>query len=200
MTTIAASVAALLPVFRSIRRHVAVKTTSCLAEIRRLEMRNVQGTRKRLKDYFEESKDLIKSDGGPPRWFSPLECVPALRVLLSSSFCLSFFYCSYRSLFEITVFNCEGIDGVGLGLIKHHHMLGNQVDLSDMIICLLCLVELVEETVRSESHHSPARPIYLFGESLGACIALAVASRNPAADLVLILANPTEKFIYPDFC
>lgn len=62
------------------------------------------------------------------------------------------------------------------------------------------LVELVEETVRSESHHSPGRPIYLVGESLGACIALAVASRNPAADLVLILANPGEKFIYPDFC
>ncbi|WRX19846.1 Diacylglycerol acyltransferase - like 7 [Theobroma cacao] len=30
--------------------------------------------RKKLKDYFEECKDLIRSDGGPPRWFSPLEC------------------------------------------------------------------------------------------------------------------------------
>ena len=27
-----------------------------------------------LSDFFEQSKDLIKSDGGPPRWFSPLEC------------------------------------------------------------------------------------------------------------------------------
>lgn len=27
-----------------------------------------------LQDYFERSKDLIRSDGGPPRWFSPLEC------------------------------------------------------------------------------------------------------------------------------
>ncbi|KAI3721960.1 hypothetical protein L2E82_32980 [Cichorium intybus] len=28
-----------------------------------------------LKDYFEQSRDLlIKLDGGPPRWFSPLEC------------------------------------------------------------------------------------------------------------------------------
>lgn len=27
-----------------------------------------------LKDYFEQSKELIRPDGGPPRWFSPLEC------------------------------------------------------------------------------------------------------------------------------
>lgn len=27
-----------------------------------------------IKDYLERSKDLIRSDGGPPRWFSPLEC------------------------------------------------------------------------------------------------------------------------------
>ena len=34
-------------------------------------------SRKSLKDYFEESKDLIGSEGGgsgPPRWFSPLDC------------------------------------------------------------------------------------------------------------------------------
>jgi hypothetical protein len=35
-------------------------------------------SRKSLKDYFEESKDLIRSEGGgvggPPRWFSPLDC------------------------------------------------------------------------------------------------------------------------------
>lgn len=30
--------------------------------------------RKSFKDYFEEAKDMIRSDGGPPRWFSPLEC------------------------------------------------------------------------------------------------------------------------------
>lgn len=30
--------------------------------------------RKRLKDYFEESTDLIRWASGPPRWFSPLEC------------------------------------------------------------------------------------------------------------------------------
>ena len=30
--------------------------------------------RRSLKDYLEQSKELIRSDGGPPRWFSPLEC------------------------------------------------------------------------------------------------------------------------------
>ncbi|KAL7219110.1 hypothetical protein ACSBR2_012229 [Camellia fascicularis] len=51
-----------------------------------------------LKDYFELSKNMIRSDGGPPRWFSPFECgsrlngSPLLRFL-------------------------SGIDGVGLGLI-----------------------------------------------------------------------------------
>lgn len=52
------------------------------------------------------------------------------------------------------------------------------------------LVKLVERTIRSEHHHSPNRPIYLVGESLGACLALSVAALNPDIDLVLILANP----------
>lgn len=25
-------------------------------------------------EYFEQAKKLIEADGGPPRWFSPLEC------------------------------------------------------------------------------------------------------------------------------
>lgn len=33
-----------------------------------------EGNRKSLKDYFDEAKDMIKADGAPPRWFSPLEC------------------------------------------------------------------------------------------------------------------------------
>jgi alpha-beta hydrolase superfamily lysophospholipase len=52
------------------------------------------------------------------------------------------------------------------------------------------LVKLVEKTVRSEYQRSPNRPIYLVGESLGGCLALAVAARNRDIDLVLILANP----------
>jgi len=52
------------------------------------------------------------------------------------------------------------------------------------------LVKFIEDVVRSEQSRSPQRPIYLVGESLGGCLALAVASRNPDIDLVLILGNP----------
>jgi alpha-beta hydrolase superfamily lysophospholipase len=63
------------------------------------------------------------------------------------------------------------------------------------VLCLsvdLCegLVKLVEEPVRLEHASSPNKPIYLAGDSFGGCLALAVASRNPTIDLVLILCNP----------
>ena len=52
------------------------------------------------------------------------------------------------------------------------------------------LMKLVEKTVKNEHQHSPNKPIYLAGESLGACLALCVAARNPHIDIVLILSNP----------
>jgi len=52
------------------------------------------------------------------------------------------------------------------------------------------LVKLIERTVRSEYFRLPKRPIYIVGESIGACLALDVAASNPDIDLVLILANP----------
>lgn len=52
------------------------------------------------------------------------------------------------------------------------------------------LVEYVERTVKLESSRAPDRPVYLVGESIGACIALAMAARNRDTDLVLILVNP----------
>ncbi|XP_022740298.1 acyltransferase-like protein At3g26840, chloroplastic isoform X2 [Durio zibethinus] len=141
-----------------------------------------QETRKTLKDYFQECRDLmIGSDGGPPRWFSPLECGSHTRD-------------SPLFLF------LPGIDGTGLGLITHHHKLGKIFDMWCLHIpvkdrtSFTDLVKLVEKTVRSEYQSSPDRPIYLVGESLGACIALDVAARNPDVDLVLILANPATSF------
>ncbi|XP_019183791.1 PREDICTED: acyltransferase-like protein At3g26840, chloroplastic isoform X2 [Ipomoea nil] len=130
-----------------------------------------------LKDYFQQSKQMLRSDGGPPRWFSPLECAS-------------------RSQQSPLLLFLPGIDGVGLGLLPHHKKLGEIFDVWCLHIPLTDrtsftdLVKLVEETVRSEYCNAPKRPIYLIGESFGACIALAVAARNPDIDLVLILANP----------
>ncbi|XP_054802446.1 phytyl ester synthase 2, chloroplastic-like isoform X2 [Prosopis cineraria] len=56
------------------------------------------------------------------------------------------------------------------------------------------LVKIVERTIRSENQSCPNRPIYLIGDSLGACLALAVAARNPDIDLALILANPATSY------
>lgn len=53
-------------------------------------------------------------------------------------------------------------------------------------------MKLVERTVRSENYRSPNRPIYLVGESIGACLAISVAARNPDMDLVLVLSNPGQ--------
>lgn len=56
------------------------------------------------------------------------------------------------------------------------------------------LVKFVEYSLRSEYAASPNKPIYLVGDSFGGSLALAVASRNPTMDLVLILANPATSF------
>lgn len=53
-------------------------------------------------------------------------------------------------------------------------------------------MKLIEIKVRSEMYKNPNRPIYLVGESLGACLALSVAASNTDLDLVLILANPGQ--------
>ncbi|KAM2203706.1 hypothetical protein ACFX1S_023440 [Malus domestica] len=138
-----------------------------------------------LKDYFEQAKDFISSDGGggggPPRWFSPLGC----GFRLDNSPLLLFL---------------PGIDGTGLGLTRHHQKLGKIFDVWCLHIPVkdrtpfTDLVKLVERTVRSEHRLAPNRPIYLVGESLGACLALSVAALNPDIDLVLILANPATSF------
>ena len=72
------------------------------SDVAKLEQRS-------LKDYFEQSKDLIRSDGGPPRWFSPLECGSRLDssplLLFLPGFCLicSFFFLP-REIFLFKVF------------------------------------------------------------------------------------------------
>lgn len=141
-----------------------------------------QGGGLSLRDYLELSRELIaRSDGGPPRWFSPLECGARLKD-------------SPLLLF------LPGIDGVGLGLTLHHERLGKIFDIWCLHIPVMDrtsfndLVKLVESTVRSEYCRSRNRPIYLVGESLGGCLALAVAARTPDIDLVVVLANPATSF------
>lgn len=134
-----------------------------------------------LKDYFEQSKNLIISDGGPPRWFSPLEC-------------------AFRMENSPLLLFLPGIDGVGLGLILHYQKLGKIFDVWCLHIPVMDrtpfteLVLLVERTIKSENSRMPNRPIYVVGECFGGCLALAVAARNQDVDLVLILANPATSF------
>ncbi|KAL4364341.1 hypothetical protein GQ457_04G033810 [Hibiscus cannabinus] len=146
------------------------------------ELPEFEEDKKLLKDYFEECKEIIRSDGGPPRWFSPLECSSS-----TSPDC------------PLLLF-LPGIDGTGLGLIMHHHKLGKMFNIWCLHIPVQDrtpfneLVKLVETTIRSENLRSPNRPIYLVAESLGACIALSAAARNPNLDLVLVLSNPATSF------
>ncbi|KAK2415219.1 Esterase/lipase/thioesterase family protein [Trifolium repens] len=167
---------------KGITAEVKREEGSVVAEtVKRLEQNEEKKQRSSWKDYLEQAEELIVADGGPPRWFSPLECGSRLDK-------------SPLMLF------LPGIDGVGLGLVSHHEKLGRIFDLWCLHIPVADrtpftdLVKLVEKTVRSEYQRSPNRPIYLVGESLGGCLALAVAARNRDIDLVLILANPGTSF------
>lgn len=136
---------------------------------------------KTVRDYLEGAKEIIKPDGGPPRWFCPVECGQPVK----DSPILLFF---------------PGIDGVGLGLTLHHKALGKVFEVRCLHIPVYDrtpfegLVKFVEKIVRLEHASSPNKPIYLVGDSFGGCLALAVAARNPEIDLVLILANPATSF------
>ncbi|KAJ4831351.1 hypothetical protein Tsubulata_015974 [Turnera subulata] len=136
---------------------------------------------KTVEDYFDGAKEMIRSDGGPPRWFCPVECGQPLKgspVLLY----------------------LPGIDGVGLGLTLHHKALGKAFEVRCLHIPVHDrtpfegLVKIVEETVLLAHASSPNKTIYLLGESFGGCLALAVAARNPQLDLVVVLVNPATSF------
>ncbi|KAL3818652.1 hypothetical protein ACJIZ3_004557 [Penstemon smallii] len=139
----------------------------------------------KLDNYLETSKlELMRWEkGGPPRWFTPLEC-------------------GSRAKQSPVLFFLPGIDGSGLGLQLHHKKLGEIFDIWCLHIPfsdrtpLTDLVKLVEAAIMSEHERAPERPIYLVGESLGACLALVVAAQNPQIDLILILANPVETIFW----
>ncbi|KAL2954510.1 hypothetical protein AAZX31_19G226600 [Glycine max] len=133
--------------------------------------------RRSVEDYFAAAKEMCKSDGGPPRWFCPLECGPPFKD-------------------SPTLLFLPGMDGTGLGLTLHHKALGKAFEVRCLHIPVHDrtpfegLVKLVGEAVKLECALSPNKPIYLVGDSLGGSLALAVAAHNPTVDLVLILANP----------
>ncbi|XP_075493539.1 phytyl ester synthase 2, chloroplastic-like [Primulina tabacum] len=136
-----------------------------------------------LKHYIQQSLELITASdgGGPPRWFSPLECGARMKD-------------------SPLLLYLPGLIGVGLGLILQHERLGKIFDIWCLHIPIrdrtsfTDLVKQVEDTVRSEYSGKPNRPIYLVGESFGGCLALAVAALNNDIDLKLILANPATSF------
>ncbi|CAI9293626.1 unnamed protein product [Lactuca saligna] len=126
-----------------------------------------------------KTMDLIKNDGGPPRWFCPVACGMPLKdspVLLY----------------------LPGIEGTGTGLVLHEKSLGKVFHVQCLHIPFHDrtpfegLIKIVEESVKIEHNLSPNKPIYLLGESFGGTLALGVAARNPTIDLILILANPGD--------
>ncbi|KAF8660565.1 hypothetical protein HU200_057588 [Digitaria exilis] len=135
-----------------------------------------------VKDYFAAAKAVSRDDGGPPRWFCPVECG---RPAVDDAPLLLFL---------------PGTDGVGMGLILHHKSLGKVFEVRCLHIPVNDrtpfegLLQTVENTIRHEHNLSPNRPIYLVGDSFGGCLAVAVAARNPQIDLVLILVNPATSF------
>ncbi|XP_078445009.1 esterase/lipase/thioesterase family protein [Wolffia australiana] len=134
-----------------------------------------------VKDYLEWARDIIKPDGGGPRWFCPLEC----GAPLEGSPLLLFL---------------PGADGVGLGLILHHRSLGKVFEVRCLHLPVYDrtpyegLLKFVEDTVRMEHASSPSRPIFIVGDSFGGCLALSVAARNLTIDLSLVLCNPATSF------
>ncbi|AES80650.1 hypothetical protein MTR_7g083140 [Medicago truncatula] len=66
------------PLFRCEPPSQALKLKSSsilsIAPARFEEKEKEKQRRSGWEEYFEQAKELIEEDGGPPRWFSPLEC------------------------------------------------------------------------------------------------------------------------------
>nr|CAD1830043.1 unnamed protein product [Ananas comosus var. bracteatus] len=58
-----------------------------------------------VKDYFDAARAIMKDDGGPPRWFCPVECKPSVEDP------------------PLLLF-LPGSDGVGMGLISASQIVG----------------------------------------------------------------------------
>ncbi|GLJ23735.1 hypothetical protein SUGI_0449990 [Cryptomeria japonica] len=161
------------------------------AETFQFERKNYLGVRRKefsvkcsgvsFDEVVEQAKEMIKCDNGPTRWFTPLNCgrpPPNAPLLLY----------------------LPGMDGTGLGLSLHHRHLGELFEVRCLHIPVMDrtsfegLLPFVKEALMLECGGANSRPIYLVGECLGACLALAVAAHNPDIDLTLVLVNPATCF------
>ncbi|XP_047082741.1 phytyl ester synthase 1, chloroplastic-like isoform X2 [Lolium rigidum] len=135
-----------------------------------------------MKDYLEAVRTMPIDDGGPPRWFCPVECG---RPVVNSAPLLLFL---------------PGTDGVGMELILHHKSLGMVFEVRCLHIPVNDrtsfgeLLQIVDECIKYEHALSPNRPVFVVGDSLGGCLAISVAAHNPEIDLVLIVVNPGTSF------
>ncbi|KAH9307321.1 hypothetical protein KI387_035232, partial [Taxus chinensis] len=92
------------------------------------------------------------------------------------------------------------LDGTGLGMSLHHQHLGELFEVRCLHIPVTdCtsfegLLTFANETLMLECGGATSRPIYLVGECLGGCLALALAAHNPDIDLTLVLVNPATCF------
>lgn len=77
--------------------------------------------RRSLKDYFEQSKDLIRSDGGPPRWFSPLECGTRLEnsplLLYLPGLCPHCLFLNIPFFFSWKLFRLRALTGLHFSIL-----------------------------------------------------------------------------------
>ncbi|KAK6158390.1 hypothetical protein DH2020_005704 [Rehmannia glutinosa] len=136
-----------------------------------------------VKDYLEAAKDMIKSDGGPPRWFCPIESGPPLQ---NSPVLLYLPGIAFRNrwYWHGSYLASQG-SGQGFQIRCMHIPVNDRTPYEK-------LVKFVENAVRAEHASYPNKPIYLVGDSFGACLALSIAASNPTIDLVLILVNPGD--------
>uniref|UniRef100_A0A0D3ENR0 Serine aminopeptidase S33 domain-containing protein n=1 Tax=Oryza barthii TaxID=65489 RepID=A0A0D3ENR0_9ORYZ len=130
-----------------------------------------------VKDYFAAARAVSSDDGGPPRWFCPVD---AGRPAVDNAPLLLFL---------------PGTDGVGMGLILHHKSLGRVFEVRCLHIPVNDrtpfegLLQIVENSIKYEHAMSPNRPIYLVGDSFGGCLALSVAARDPLKMAMVSVEN-----------
>ncbi|WVZ71155.1 hypothetical protein U9M48_019774 [Paspalum notatum var. saurae] len=141
-----------------------------------------------VKDYFAAAKAVVAGDdGGPPRWFCPVDCG---RPTVDDAPLLLFL---------------PGTDGVGMGLILHHKSLGKVFEVRCLHIPVNDrtpfegLQQIVEKSIKHEHDLSPNRPIYIVGDSFGGCLAIAVAAptsfaKTPLQPILPLLESMPSEF------